>query len=293
MRRAIDSKILYNEENEAYAIFMGAGFCAEHEWGIGKLKRSLGISLDNSILGIKQRKISKSFPYIRFLIDKRKNEACVLAFSEEYLAPDEKKTNTVHRVKKYYDLEYVKDKVISAWDGSSFCIIVKGTKDVNFLDSLYKDALKKEVALFLYSDGIDNPFNKFGLLFSKVKNFDKNIQEEMLYHDELEYNLDKERKKILNKYPELESININIQFKWAENHLRVSRESQMYDLATDYSLVVKVSHMMGQELNTGIFSIEETLDYIKGKGPILKTEFKKWLKEYNKSKFLKEAKKNV
>lgn len=45
MRRGRDAKVVTNEAGEIYAIDLGSDSCAEHEWGVERLRNRMGLSL--------------------------------------------------------------------------------------------------------------------------------------------------------------------------------------------------------------------------------------------------------
>ena len=47
MRRGYNSELIKDEQGQLLGFNLGADYCAEHEWGIDKIKRCFGIDVDS------------------------------------------------------------------------------------------------------------------------------------------------------------------------------------------------------------------------------------------------------
>jgi hypothetical protein len=78
MRRGHHNGWLENENKEMIGINLGADFTAEHEWGIEDLYRTLGVSNDESVMGIERYRVRKPNTDVITLIEENKNNAALV-----------------------------------------------------------------------------------------------------------------------------------------------------------------------------------------------------------------------
>lgn len=167
MRKAYNNYGLIFEGDQFLGVSLGYDYCAEHEWGTGKLDKKFGlpeITLDN--IGIKRRSAT-IVPDVTLSISKSKKISHGVLMLSDYKGEN-------HPFGNY--LKYIKDSrsissanfqmltsfdIITAWDESSFAIAFYGNEVTNYIKDLYDEILKKNVSLVFY--GNDNPFSRSAL----------------------------------------------------------------------------------------------------------------------------------
>ena len=191
MRRSHDSEWWLGDNGELIGINLGADFTSEHEWGIKGINRSLGITDDVSILGIKKRTVSK-FPQDNIIFESckiNKQNYTVLLLIDSWIIEEYKnkpmKDWLSSEVKPYRD-----EDLVCAWDEKSFGILVSD-KYKNELQTLYKAFQDKDIAVGI---GGGHAFKNGGLKFTIVSKLPKVIIDE-IYNADLDYeNLQKTAK---------------------------------------------------------------------------------------------------
>lgn len=174
MRRANDPEALKSSDGTIYAINLGADFCAEHEWGIKRLRQNMGISENEPRVGLDyhtakkgagQNVLSRVSGGNHFIL-------CdgVLSY---YQTKDERKKFSDRIVGGDRELGFptwrgdTKPKILaSAWDESSFGIVIG--KDAEEALKVFGDKLAKAIESGDYAvwfgGNNNNPFSRSGLV---------------------------------------------------------------------------------------------------------------------------------
>lgn len=165
MRATYKSNIITNEEGQNYGFFFGNGGCAEHEWGIKRLVSRFGI--DNSILGMEGRKITKIPEELKFVKYKKKGISRAFIYCPSwFMKKDTNKDEIIKEIEGHYEIRTnLEDNSVSAsWCEENFCIYVTGEDNVTFLERLNQAFVEKDVCMWVGSY-TENPFDHGGLIF--------------------------------------------------------------------------------------------------------------------------------
>lgn len=148
MRRASSNYSIIKENDTFYGISLGYDYCAEHEWGIKRMREKLGIEKSDDKLGIQNFAISKH-DCIVFL----KEENVALLTSRRHW----KKTENI-TIKELlpHDLEfaYRNSNLGTAWDEEDFCVVVSGEENIKLLEDLYEQFSKNNIAITRINNSI-------------------------------------------------------------------------------------------------------------------------------------------
>ena len=182
MRRAESDYSIIKEKEIFYGISLGYDYCSEHEWGIKKMNNKLGIDKSKGKLGIDNYTISKH-DCIVFL--KEENKAFLTSRKHW------KKTENV-TIKDLlpHDLEfaYNNSNLRTAWDEEDFCVIVSGEENVTFLEDLYEQFLKNNIAITRINRSIP-AFSNASLSLLIVDRLPKEAIDEMYKSDKKQKDL--------------------------------------------------------------------------------------------------------
>ena len=210
MRKATsDFSFIVDEENKnpLMGVSLGYDHCAEHEWGIKGMKSAFGFpEPKKKNAGIKCRTITRVPPNLMFKKDDKGGAVLWMANRDWSAIGNAWNTNSLPRdlhgyqeriasVKKYYP-NGEKDPMISAWDEGSFGIAVVGKEYVDWLEELYNEFQKKNVAIASVRMSGNNPFANASLSLLIVDRMPDYITEPMLEGDLSEYALEDYCKKI-------------------------------------------------------------------------------------------------
>jgi len=175
MRRASSDYSFLEDEGTFLGISLGYDYCAEHEWGIKGLKQIFGIpEPKKKNAGIKARTITTVPKSLKFKRDG--NGAVLWTAHRDWSANGEAYTDKLPRDLDNYvsklksDIKWEKERVerdpsrkgkdpmISAWAEGSFGIAVYGKQFADWLEFLYEQFQKKNVAITRLNISGDNPF---------------------------------------------------------------------------------------------------------------------------------------
>ena len=182
MRRGNENTELYTDDGKLMAISLGSDYCAEHEWGIKRIIKSLGIGLKAKLAGVTVRTITKS-DLISFLLlnkngtlSKQKNRKHTKAIL--YLTPYPSEGPNI----KYLTREltsYDKEKeFVCAWSESDFGIMAHTPEAVVKLKELHQAFVNHDVAIWMGSNG-GNPFRRSQLCMGIVSRLSDDILDAM------------------------------------------------------------------------------------------------------------------
>lgn len=135
MRKAYNNVHIIKDDKAFYGVSLGYDFCAEHEWGIRKMKDKFGI--DSTKMGIDGRTITKGD--IMFMND---GNICVLTSKKPWFRWEKPKENITINDLLPYDLQHLSKDFETAWNENDFCIVTKNEDDFKHLEEL-RDAFKK------------------------------------------------------------------------------------------------------------------------------------------------------
>lgn len=167
MRRAYQDVDFVGDEEKKYiiGISLGYDFCAEHEWGIKGIRRGLGMpeELTKKNFGLAFRTMS-NYDEKRFTFFKTEKKvgkitypfACLI-YGDSWVGYSPEKMP--YDLKNYQDTmipgKWNKEgkELITAWDESSFGIVVKGEQSIKYLEDIYEAFKKKDICIGLFGGG--------------------------------------------------------------------------------------------------------------------------------------------
>lgn len=246
------------------ALNLGADYCAEHEWGIKKLKESFGIQdNDISVYGIDKRRISEVPENLYYLVE---GNISILTMRSYWQKPE------VLTVKALKSQElYDRNPLNTAWDEGSFGVLVKGKDDQKKLETLYEAIQRKDAAIWL---GGGQVFQNAGLCIGIVSNLPKAALNAMKAKDEDYHKLQiaSEATGIKKKIDDLNHGHKGVRggiFDAPCGYFALSPAWIKGDKKdTRYNVMYWLNPMKQQENNFGWFTVEELELWMEGKGPI-------------------------
>ena len=284
MRKAYNNFGLINDNNQIIGVSLGYDHCAEHEWGIKKLKDLFGIpEPSKKNLGVIGRTITKCDDDALVLLEekhKRKNFAILYTknlYSDGipydlknykkdilwYIESDEKR-NT--------EPEEKKDALVTAWDGSSFGIGVMGDNEIVFLRELYQAFLDKNVVI-AFTKVPNNPFAGTSLCIFIKDRIPEEVSDLMYsadkeYYDREDYEEKIGMKKIIAKHGNKNGYKEKKYFvacspKWICYGDEKKREEQKKINKTKYDILYWVNYSDDDD-NWGYYTVEEIREWLTG-----------------------------
>jgi hypothetical protein len=175
MRRANGAEAVKSEDGTIYAINLGADFCAEHEWGVKRLRSIMGIPENEPRTGLNYHsaKVGVGDNLMSFV--SKKTHFLVLDGVLSYYQNDKKRLG---ELKEYYvkgarELGFItwrgdkKPQVLAtAWDEGSFGIVIGKDADVElktFGVKLAEAIGSGDYSVWFGGNG-GNPFSRSGLV---------------------------------------------------------------------------------------------------------------------------------
>jgi hypothetical protein len=181
MRKAFNDYGFLVDDDIFIGISLGYDYCAEHEWGIKGIKSTFGIPEETTRknMGIKSRTITICPENLLF--EKDGKDGAVLWTGWQSYFDKKVKTELPRDLKDYKkriksDMKWEaeakkryeakgetyrrdeKDPMISAWSERDFGVAVYGEEKVAWLEYLYEQFKKKNVAITRLNISGDNPF---------------------------------------------------------------------------------------------------------------------------------------
>lgn len=156
-------------DNQFVGFNLSAGFCAEHEWGINKIRNYFG--MDTMKKGIDKRRVTKYPEGEIKTIDYKKAVYLIFnpmfSYSDIPIAPsDELKL-------------YPNNDISAAWDESSFAIGISAKNKglVNRLNELHRAFQRKDISIWL--GGRTSPIGNSGLIIAITSKVLPSIKDDM------------------------------------------------------------------------------------------------------------------
>jgi hypothetical protein len=284
MRRAVAEKPQWVGTKEGLiGIQLGADFTAEHEWGIKDMKRSLGIMSKEDadkkkVFGSKRFKVSGVNPdHFLFRETKTTHEAILIfnprTFGSSYHAPhvrEDREKMSMDDMARHYEIDIHKpwredqepETLACAWDGGSFGIHVKGSKEQHeWLRELYQALLDGDMIVFLGKRPIP-AFSNSSLTLVIASRIPEEGEEVMAEAHREQWELERDAKKcgIAKK---LEKAGIRY-------YALSPRKGIPNHKTSKYDFGFWLNPMEQDKNNFGWFTVEELEAWIKGKGPVPK-----------------------
>jgi len=173
MRKAYHNLAVYrNDIGELIGVGLGSDFCAEHEWGIKKLKNRFKI--DDTKDGIEKRAITTSNVFAGDFIYEKTKYYFLTSYENKY-CKDEK--DYKNRIRRYLGVLQYDKEITSAWDEEDFVFAVK---DKSIRDLIKESFDNLDILIFLGGRG---PFNNGSLNIVIKSRFPEEEAETMLQSD--------------------------------------------------------------------------------------------------------------
>jgi len=252
MRRAShDTQWLKDETGSAVGLALGYDFCAEHEWGIKRLKEDFGVPVTATPMGLIDRKITQ-VPE-GFLV--YKNFTAKPYDKRPYDSMDKAIERTIENFKFYDYKDDPKLDLIGAWDESTFAVIVRGEENITWLYNIYRAFLGQDI---LFGTGKGGFLRSHGLTFVIDSLVSDEERAAVLAADE-------DHKRLLDA---AKATGIEERLKKAGKRYYALSPRFWDDTRTEVSFWL---NPMDQHLNNyGWFSVADLDAWIAGKGPIPK-----------------------
>lgn len=281
MRLSYRGGPLTDNEGKFIAWNLGADYCAEHEWGIVKLKKLLGIGskekifsiYERKVFGIERRRITKADPDTIYY-NEVKNRAVLIVgdevkFERSYNGEEGLK-KIADRFKPYrsysdYKSRKYTTKPTTAWDQGAFIIHVEGKEHKEYLRELYEAIKSGDAALWLGGGGV---FENAGLVVGIISRIPKDAATLMYDRDKEQYELERDAKKtgIENRLRKAGK-------GWhALSPGRLLKSTKRGEVKSKYNVMFWLNPMDQQQNNYGWFTVEQLDQWAKDEGPIIKKD---------------------
>ena len=266
MRRGYSNSGLIEENGTFFGISLGSDFCAEHEWGTKELQEILGI--DSKKMGIDGRTISRKNSPVVFVIE---GDQAILRTKNKYGKNEE--NPTLESLSNRDLTLYGEETISTAWDGSSFGILVKGKENIEKLKELYSSFENNNIAL-AYMGG-NSPFKNASLSLLIKDRLPKESVEQMYAVDKKAKDLVDYEKKIgitaLKEKAKSEAGYKGIHYfmacspRWINYEDEKAREEYKKKSNTKYDISYWVNYSDDDD-NYGHYTAEEIIQWLSTPG---------------------------
>lgn len=283
MRKAYsDNCIITDEAGEEFiGISLGYDHCAEHEWGIKGIKRDFGLpEPDKKHMGIKSRIVTKIPDNLIF---KKEGDYAFLFTGNRYGKDPEELPYELSSYKgdikwsirgnDSRDDDEKKDPIVTAWAEYGFGIVVKGKKESSWLEELYNQFKKKNVAITRMNIQPWNPFSNASLTLAIVDKIPTELTDAMYKADKSTYDLKDYCKKIgLTKLKEGKRggykenkyfMAVSPSWITAENKEELEKKKKNYN--TKYDIIIWVNYSDDDD-NYGWYTFEDIKKWLSTPG---------------------------
>lgn len=305
MRKASQGNGLIVVDKKFIGIALGYDYCAEHEWGIGDIKRICGIpETTKENMGVKSRSIT-IVPSIVFKEEQvkratkriKKDSYAILYTGSRWNSQEDNEKHVPRDLTNYKeDLNWnaewntkhsdsrgVKDNIITAWDGGSFGVAVMGEQEVGWLKELKTAIEEKNLTIAVVNFKATNPFAGASLCLMITDRIPQETLDAMYYGDKKYYDREdyEEKigmKKIIEKHGNENGYHGLHYFmacspKWIEyNNEEGTLEEQKKKWDTKYDIIYWINYSDNDD-NYGWYTVEEIRKWLTGKKKL--TEIRK------------------
>ena len=305
MRKATQDYTFIENDGEFVGISLGADFTSEHEWGIKGIKELFEIpESSKKTMGIKSRTITKCPKNLLF---KKEGDSAILwvgdidwnnkvyvelpyelsrfkeniKWREEWYERQMKEVEKSKKKDKY--IPEKKDPMVTAWDEKSFGVAVVGEPYCNWLEFLYEQFKKKNVAIAMMNLHPKNPFSNASLSLAILDRIPQEVLDMMYYADKEYYDLKDYEKKIgmikikekakenarkrnegthMGTYKDLHYY-MACSAKWIDYNNKENREKKKKERKTKYDIMYWVNYADDDNL-AGWFTVEQIKKWLTG-----------------------------
>ena len=268
LRRSFRMEWMKNKQGEVMGINLGADYCAEHEWGIDRLKEVLGIQ-DTNPSGIESRKITLLPEENLFVLDevkKKKTGKTILMVEGQWTIRAVKESiKNMNKEIMPYAPRGTQPEVATAWGKDAFSIICSKEEDRANLRTLITALKAGDVALWLGGGGV---FQNNGLILVIVSKVDDENKQQMKDNDENNLRL-KEADTATGIREALKESSKSF-FALSPAWSTTIRSTSRGELTTNHSVIYFLNPCEQHKYNHGWFTVEELQQWANNQGPIIK-----------------------
>jgi len=286
MRKASDNYGFFMDGDVFVGVSLGYDYCAEHEWGIKRMKNLFGIpEPTKKNMGIKGRTITTCDENALVFMEEthKKNKFAILYTRNRY----SEIANIPYDLKDYKDsiswrLKYDeernteperrKDPIATAWDEGSFGIGVMGEKEILWLKELHEAFLNKNVVI-AFTSMPNNPFTGTSLCLLIADRVPEELSSKMYladkeFYDREDYEKKIGMKKIIEKYGNKNGYKKDKYFcacspKWVNYNNEEAREATKKKMNTQYDIMYWINYSDADD-NFGWYTVEEIKEWFTG-----------------------------
>jgi hypothetical protein len=258
--RWLHSETLVNEKSDAgelVGIALGSDFCSEHEWGIEHLKYRLGC--DSGKIGIERRVISALPPDLRYVQGKSKAGKKTVEWAAIFMRRSHSQADPT-KLPTELERNYGDNPVVCAWDEDSFGICAYADADKANLKFLWEAFQRKDIAFWANI----GPFHiGGGLIFVLPSKLPPKMVKDCLDSDLDQAKLE-EADKATGIKTKLSGAKLGffaLTPKWTAGFVGVT---------TQHPVVYWLNPMDQQRYNAGWFTVEQLIEWIEGKGKVIR-----------------------
>jgi len=276
MRRGMEPTFLLGDDKKVVAIDLSSDFCAEHEWGIERLRSSFGMpKATRDLCGLDARIIKIYNPDDFFYYEGKKNS--IFVWSDNSW-PDRRKSTQDAIAKgidkgetpfsELYLSKWQKDQAVAtAWSDGDFGILVNNSEHLEKIKDIKEAFEKKDIAIWL---GGGQVFQNAGLVLAIVSRLPKEVWDIQKEHDIDSFNLHDaaDATGIKEKLNKADKGFFALSPRWIKGF-------NLKDKTTKYNVIFWLNPREQQIHNYGWFTVEELEQWAKNEGPCIKTSDQK------------------
>jgi hypothetical protein len=165
MRRGNKPEIIF-DGTKVVGVNLSADFCAEHEWGIKRLKEVFGTPTDIGVYGMRRRQITqvpKNLSWVKYTQEGQKLEGFMFA---SFLYGDINKMASENRELTIYKpfRSNVTPTIAAAWSENDFAVVSTDQTQTAQLKEIFDEFNNLNIIVML--SGRNNPFENSGLVIA-------------------------------------------------------------------------------------------------------------------------------
>lgn len=161
-----DTDFVFNEDGTLLGVFLAPDYCAEHEWGIQRLKDALGIA--SEVPGVERRRVQETEGVY---FEKTRSRALLSVGVNRYT-----KTRIAENE---FTLTKSKKDLSGAWDSNEFALVAKTKEKIAHLKTIHQAFLDRDVLVMLGNSSPNNPFSRSGLSIGIISRMPENFLQDL------------------------------------------------------------------------------------------------------------------
>jgi hypothetical protein len=165
MRRGNKPEIIL-DGTKVVGVNLSADFCAEHEWGIKRLKEDFGIPTDIGVYGMRRRQITrvpKTLSWVKYTREGQRVEGFMFAsfiYGDINNMAAENRELTIYKPFRSNETP----AIAAAWSENGFAVVSNDQAQIAQLKEIFDEFSKLNIAIML--SGRNNPFENSGLVIA-------------------------------------------------------------------------------------------------------------------------------